>query len=143
MKVLTPADQRDTGVDVAFLLIGDDRESTWSPMLAEMVAPFGRLHVVSEQEALEETERNRYDVIIVDATVVSEVAPLVARLRARQPEARMVVATLSPTWQRAREAMQAGAFDYIRKSFNKKETRAAIRGLLKRPRPAQPLESTS
>jgi len=137
------ADPGDGAVEVAFLLIGNREESTWPQALEEAVAPFGRLHVVSEQEALEEAERNRYDVIIVDATVVSEVAPLVARLRARQPEARMVVATLSPTWQRAREAMQAGAFDYIRKSFNKKETRAAIRGLLKRPRPAQPLESTS
>jgi len=128
------ADQGDSPKNIAFLLIGRLEESSWPPALAEALAPLGRLHIVSEQEAFEEIDNTRYDVIIVDATAVKEVAPLVARLHARQPEARMVVATLSPTWQRAREALQAGASDYIRKSLNREETLAAIRDILRRPR---------
>ncbi len=118
-----------------FLLIGNREESPWAQTLAEALAPLGELHIISEQEAFQESERERYDVIIVDSTVVKEVAPLVARLRVRQPAARLVVATLSPTWQRARDAMQAGAFDYIRKSLDKQETLAAMKKILSRPGP--------
>jgi DNA-binding NtrC family response regulator len=132
---LMRADRRDLAVEVTFLLVSDQAESPWSLTLAEALAPLGHLHIVSEQEASEEIRRARYDVVIVDTTAVKEVAPLVTRLHAQQPEARMVVATLSPTWQRAREVMQAGAFDYIRKSLNKEETLVAIREILKRPGP--------
>ncbi len=118
-----------------FLLIGDRKESPWTQTLAEALAPLGELYIISEQEAFQGVERERYDVIIVDSTVVKDVVPLVAHLRVRQPAARLVVATLSPTWQRARDAMQAGAFDYIRKSLDKQETLAAMKKILSRPRP--------
>lgn len=120
---------------IAFLLIGNREESPWTQALAEALAPLGELHVISEQEAFKGIERERYDVIIVDSTVIKEVVPLVAGLRIRQPTAKLVVATLSPTWQRARDAMQAGASDYIRKSLNTQETLAAMKKILSRPGP--------
>lgn len=120
---------------IAFLLIGNREESPWTQALAEALAPLGELHVISEQEAFKGVEREQYDVIIVDSTVIKEVAPLVVGLRVRQPAAKLVVATLSPTWQRARDAMQAGASDYIRKSLNTQETLAAMKKILSRPGP--------
>lgn len=125
------ADRGDSPGEVAFLLIGEQEGASWPLALAEALAPLGRLRIVSEREVFEEVDRTRYDMIIVDTTAVKEVASLVARLHAQQPEVRMVVATLSPTWQRARKAMQAGASDYIRKSLNKEETLDAIRDILK------------
>ncbi len=119
---------------VAFVLIGNEK-SPWPGALKEALAPLGELHIISEQEAFEEVDYTRYDVIIVDATAVKKVAPLVDHLHARQPEAKMVVATLSPTWQRAREAMQAGAADYIRKSLNRQETLDAMKKILSQLRP--------
>lgn len=120
---------------ITFLLVGNREESPWAQTLAEALAPLGELGIISEQEAFKEIEHKRYDVIIVDSTVVKEVAPLVARLRVQQPEAHVVVATVSPTWQRARDAMQAGASDYIRKSLNKQETLAAMKKILNQTRP--------
>ena len=71
-----------------------------------------------------------YDVIIIDAGTVSNAVTLVASLQSQQPEARIVVATASPTWQRAREVLQAGAADYIRKSLDKDQLRVKIQALL-------------
>lgn len=120
---------------ITFLLVGNREESPWAQTLAEALAPLGELRLISEQEAFKEVERERYNVIIVDSTVVKEVVPLVTRLRAQQPEARVVVATASPTWQRARDVMQAGASGYIRKSLNKHEILTSMKKILDQPGP--------
>jgi len=121
-------------VSDAFLLIGE-KETQWSQVLRRALSPLGKLQVVGEEEAIQAVAQDDYGVIIVDAGAVGDVAALVSRLRAQRPQARVVVATASPTWRRAREALQAGAADYIRKSLNEKELRAKIQAVLKVPPP--------
>jgi len=64
---------------------------------------------------------------------------MLSRLRAQQPEARIVIATTVPTWQRAREALRAGAADYIRKSLDEKELCSKIQAVLETPPPSWPV----
>jgi DNA-binding NtrC family response regulator len=113
-----------------FLLINGIRERRWRKVLEEALAPLGTLQVGEEKDAVEVVLQQSYDVVVVDATVVKDVPLLVSRIRAQQPDARIVVATASPTWRRAREAFYAGATDYIRKSLNKEEILSAFQAAL-------------
>jgi len=118
------------------LLINGTREGYWRQVLEDTVAPLGTLQVGEEEEAVELVLQQSYDIVIVDATAVKDVPLLVSRIRAQRPDARIVVATASPTWTRARAAFRAGATDYIRKSLNKDELSSAFRvALAKTPSP--------
>ena len=121
-----------------FLLINGTRERRWGKVLEEALAPLGTLEVGEERDAVEIVLQQSYDVVIVDATVVKDVPLLVSRIRAQQPDARIVVATASPTWRRAREAFYAGATDYIRRSLNKEEVLSVFQAALTKTPPPWP-----
>jgi DNA-binding NarL/FixJ family response regulator len=125
----------------SFLLVTEKRETRWSIVLQGALAALGTLEIVQEREAVGAIVQKPYDVIIVDAGTVEDAAALTSRLRTEQPEARIIVATASPTWQRAREAMQAGAADYMRKSLDEKELRSKIETVLGRPAPLYGVET--
>jgi DNA-binding NarL/FixJ family response regulator len=118
-----------------FLLIGEEAETSWSSALRQALSPLGKLRIVSEETAVRAVIQSDYDVIIIDAGAVHDAALLTARLRAQRSEARVVIATASPTWQRARQALQAGAADYIRKSLDTEELRSKIEAVLEVPPP--------
>ena len=116
----------------SFLLIGET-ETHWALILRQALSPLGKLLVVPAKEAFRAVSEGRYDVIIIDARAVRDAPRLVSRLLAQQPQARIIVATASPTWQRSREVLQAGAADYIRKSLDEKELRSKIQAVLEAP----------
>ena len=118
-----------------FLLVGKTTETQWSSVLKEALSPLGSLQVVSEEGAVPAVIRTHYDLVIVDAGAVRDAVLMVSRLRVQQPETRIVIATASPTWQRAREALQAGAADYVRKSLDEKGLRSKVQAVLERPSP--------
>jgi DNA-binding NarL/FixJ family response regulator len=118
-----------------FLSVGKPTETQWALVLKQALSPLGSLHVVAEEEAVLAAIQSHYDVIIIDAGAVSDAVLLVSQLRAQQPEVRVVIATASPTWRRARQALQAGAADYIRKSLDEKEVRSTIETVLELPPP--------
>ena len=113
-----------------FLLIGEKMETRWPLVLERALSSLGKLAVVSEEGAGQLLAKNLYDVIIVDAGAVQDTPDLVSRLRTGQPQAQIIVATASPTWQRARESLQAGATDYIRKSQDEKKLLSDIQTTL-------------
>jgi DNA-binding NtrC family response regulator len=61
-----------------------------------------------------------YNIIIVDTLDVSKkkLYMMVTDLKNRQPSAKIIVVSASPTWTAVREALKAGATDYIVKSFD-------------------------
>lgn len=62
--------------------------------------------------------QEKYKMIIVDTLDVSKkkLFIMVADLKYRQPNADIIVISASPTWTAVREALKAGAADYIVKS---------------------------
>jgi len=125
-------------MQATFLLISDRKESQWSQVLARALAPLGELQVVLEKEAVQHTLQHGYDTMIVDAAVIDDVPFLISRLRAQQPQARIVVVSASPTWERAREALLAGAMDYIHRSTSKEELVSTFENIIARVPPYWP-----
>lgn len=120
-----------------FLLIGDPPPARWTAALQAALQPLGELHIVSESDAVQAICDRTYDVVIIDAGQVSEPFELTGRLRQFNPETQVIIATASPTWQRARQALRAGAVDYIRKSLDEKDLRGDIQAVLKIPPASQ------
>jgi DNA-binding NarL/FixJ family response regulator len=121
---------RVISMNYTFLLVGEIMETRWPLVLEQALSTLGKLKVVSEDRTHHELSQNNYNVIIIDAGAVQDAASLVARVRDIQPASRIIVATASPTWQRAREMLKAGASDYIRKSQNEQKLRTDILAVL-------------
>lgn len=121
-----------------FLLISGLHDHFWHEVLAEALAPLGTVQIGTESDAPALIQRADYDLLIIDATAVESVPLLIARLHAQRQNLRIIVATASPTWKRAREAFQAGAIDYIRKSVNREDIRCAVRAALDKILPPCP-----
>jgi len=115
----------------SFLLVGDP-QSSWSLTLARSLAPLGQLQLIDEKGVNQKVLQRHYDLVIIDAATV-EVVPLIKRVLAHTPDARIVVVTLSATWQRAREALRAGAIGYIHRLQNEEELRSTIKQFLQKP----------
>ncbi|MGQ9598886.1 MAG: response regulator [Anaerolineae bacterium] len=118
-----------------FLLVSEEEESLWPSVLRRALAPLGELQVLSEEKALQAVSARPVPMVILDAAGVRDVASLTSRLKKQRPDLHVVVATASPTWRRARNALQAGASDYIGKSLEEEKLRAQIEAVLKLPPP--------
>ena len=116
---------------IHFISISDRAETAWSTLLSQVLAPLGQLEIVSEREALEAIASHQGRlIVIVDATVIADALSLVSRLAQTYPGTPIVVATASPTWQRARDAYKAGAYDYVPKWWDPDQLRAVFQHLV-------------
>ncbi len=106
---------------MVFLLVSDHHESDWTKMLRDILAQWGPLEIVSQERLSLPTLQTQYDLIIIDATTVKEIVQLVAWLRSRIVDARVVVTTVVPAWQEARDVFRAGALDYFPRTVNRTE----------------------
>jgi DNA-binding NtrC family response regulator len=122
-------------VNYLFLLIDGNKEMQWPMVLQRALSPLGKLHVVSEDDAVQAVTQNRYAIVIIDMGAIDDAVLLVSRLQAQRPGLRIVIATASPTWTRARQMFQAGAADYIPKSLDEKDLFSKIQAVLKVPSP--------
>jgi DNA-binding NtrC family response regulator len=121
-----------------FLLINESSDHYWHEVLERTLTSIGTLQISTGEDANVLEQLDRFDLIIVDATAVENMPLFVARIRSQRPEARIVVATASPTWTRAREAFQSGAIDYIRKSLDREELLGAVQAALNKILPPWP-----
>jgi DNA-binding NtrC family response regulator len=76
--------------------------------------------------------------VILDAALLDNEMLMISEIRRRLPGMRIAVLTASPTWRRAREAIQAGAMDYISKILSGQEYKAIFTDLLARKLPPWP-----
>ncbi len=108
-----------------FLLIGTSKEDPWCQTIEKVSATLGSLQSVSEVGTGVEYQ-DKYNIIIIDAANIENVPRQISTIKRYNPEAKILVATASPTWKRAREAYRAGAVSYFRKSINQAETRSEL-----------------
>lgn len=102
-----------------FLFVTRFAEAQWTRALRETMANAASVEIVDERSL--DFLSPQYDLMIVDAGGVSSFPRVVRRLRAMCARCPILVVTASPTWQRAREAMHAGANDYQRKTLDNRE----------------------
>jgi DNA-binding NarL/FixJ family response regulator len=115
-----------------FLMIGNQEEFLSSPHVLRALTALGEVAVFPPKEALEHLLVSKYDMVIIDATMLDSEMLLLSQIRARQPDARLLVLTASPTWRRARDVLKAGAMDYMSKSLSEKEYLDTFQELLNR-----------
>ncbi|CAN5417120.1 hypothetical protein BH10CHL1_BH10CHL1_48070 [soil metagenome] len=126
--LLLPTRQRFT-VKPQFLLITQEIHTRWPATLQTVLADIGTLEIMCENTASQATLQN-YAIIMIDAGTISDEVALVTRLITTCPQACVIVATASPTWTRARDALKAGATDYILKSIKGNELRAKFQKIM-------------
>lgn len=115
-----------------FLLIVDNKKVTWSNKLERALSTLGRLTVVnSEEDGAREIKQNEYDIIILETGITLDIANFITHIRSNKPNAKVIISSASPTWQRARQAFLAGAVDYMSTSLDEKEIRSIIQSVLK------------
>lgn len=124
-----------------FVLVSEEEETLWPQVLRRALSPLGELRILSEDKAVQVVTTSPTPLVILDAAVVRDVAGLTSRLKRERPDLHVVIATASPTWRRARQALQAGASDYIRKSLDEEELRAQIEAVLHLPPQRAPNEN--
>lgn len=111
-------------------ILSNNIQSPWLKQLIEVLTVLGELTICAE-DMLHEEPDEAYDLLLVDASGLQmELAERVAWLNGRFPNTPIIVLTSSPTWRRARDVLQAGAADYMRRSFNDAQLLARCRFLL-------------
>jgi len=113
-----------------FLLISEQPGLVWLNTLDKALHPIGDLETLSVKEALLKVSERSYDLVILDTRDMDDPGEWVTRLREKNPGLRIMVVTGSPTWRRARQAMQAGAVDYISKSLDREYLRTRVEAAL-------------
>jgi len=106
-------------------------ESSGDPWVGALLSGLSKLDVEVMRIAKSEialTYWGGYDLVIVDASVTTDLRSLISATRARDRSVRIAVFSAVADWRRAREAMLAGAVDYALKSLDEIQ----IVGTLKR-----------
>ncbi len=125
--------------NVLFMVVSDIVDRRWSLVLQDALADLGEIQILSEEDAVRAVSREIFAVIFIDAGAVYDAALLTRRLRVSRPETRIIVVTASPTWEYARQALQAGAADYIRKTLNPEELRTKVLAVMEIPPSKRPI----
>jgi len=120
-----------------FMLVGRREETPSFQNLENALTTLGELEVFPQEDALQEISQVDYDMIILDTAVIENEMQLVSQIRTRRPKARIIIITASPTWRRAREAIQSGAMDYISKVLTQREYLNVFKSVLARSAPPQ------
>ena len=116
-----------------FLLIAARESRLFGETLARVLKPYGALEVVTWPEWVASAlDPVTYEFVFLDAGILADeksldsLAELVRSVLQRWPSARVVVTTASPTWKRAKEALQARAVDYIRQALDETDLRGQL-----------------
>jgi DNA-binding NtrC family response regulator len=115
-----------------FLFIGKKMDLPSLDTLTKALTTLGELQFLSQKEAMEQIHASSYSLIFVDAAILDSKMLLISQIRTQLPNARILVLTASPTWRRAREALKAGAMDYLSNSLSEQEYLNTFRDILDR-----------
>jgi DNA-binding response OmpR family regulator len=119
-----------------FVLITADTDDIWAQELASILQPLGKLKIVPQQNFSTDKLSPSCQLVIIDATAVTQVNTLISEVRQSDPERRVIVMTASPSWRRARASFDAGAQDYLSKNIRSDEVLSNIKAVLERPEPS-------
>ncbi len=88
--------------------------------------------VYSGQTALDYLEKKKYDIVVTDLMMPGmDGMQLLEEIKKRYPDVIVIIFTGFATVETARQALKAGAFDYIPKPFTPDELRTVISNAVK------------
>lgn len=103
---------------INILFLGSD--SHWFQVLQKAMGSRVELYQDNIESHSSTIWGREYCLIVMDTLRIPKrkIFPTVTYLKSQQPGAKIVVVSASPTWTTVREALKAGATDYIAKSFD-------------------------
>lgn len=114
------------------LLLDGRDDHYWLRALQEAASALDRtLEIVSEAR-IEHISWHDYDLIILDAGVISDLVSTIQRIHSQDSGARIMVFSPAPTWKQAREVMLARAVDYARKLLDREHILSTLKKNLAR-----------
>lgn len=122
-------------LEFSMLIASNADENYWIPILEKAPLPLGSIKYCKVSKVLKHISGQKHELIILDATNINDTPELVTSIRRIFPEARIIVATSSPTWKLAREVFYAGAIDFVRKTTDQEAILTAIENALKKTPP--------
>ena len=114
------------------LLLDGQDDHHWLRALMGAASALDRALEVASEAEREHIPWRDYDLIILDAGVVSDLVSTIHWIHLQDSEARVVVLSSAPTWKQAREVMLAGAIDYTRKSLDREHILSTLKRNLTR-----------
>ena len=111
---------------IQVLVVGEDGATTFASRLHRALPPGSTVCFALPPLAPKE----KFDLIIVDATAVEKFVDTINELRKMYPDAIFLGVSLSLTWGRVRDAFRAGVRDYVSKSIEEAELRKLIQEIL-------------
>ena len=115
-----------------FLIISR-HESDWLPHFSKALLPLGAVTVLTESELYLGKAGERtggYDLFWIDSSYTHNVRGAVEYLKALHNNVPVIVVSVSPEWQSVRDAMLAGADDYVAKTLHEDDIREAAARML-------------
>jgi len=117
-KIVPTNNMNVNSTPMQVLFMGKD--ALWYKVLQKALESKGVVYQSTLDELNGAAARRRYDLIVVDTMDLpkDKIRPTIDRLKKQQVESCVVLASASPTWEPVREALKAGASDYITKSYD-------------------------
>ena len=122
-------------MEYKFLFISTPLNRSFSEILAYVLSPYGKLEIHTWQE---NPDLSLFSLLFLDAGILADldipnsISSVMSELSRRCPGAKVVVTTASPTWKRTREALRAGAVDYIRQTLDSNQLHNDLDSTLKK-----------
>lgn len=113
-------------------MLGRPGDRTWEEFLKRALAELHRELVLATEASADEVPWGEHDLVLLDAGGVADMTRAISQIRARNPDARIIILAPSPSWEQAREAMLAGAVDYAPKDLKHANIVEVIRRALGR-----------
>lgn len=103
---------------INILFLGSD--SHWFQVLQKAMGPRADVYQDNIDNPSPTIWGRGYRLIVLDTLHIPKkrIFPTITYLKNQRPEVKIVVVSASPTWTTVREALKAGATDYIAKSFD-------------------------
>jgi DNA-binding NarL/FixJ family response regulator len=108
------------------LFVNNRGGRSWTNLLRQAVLNLGGTLTLLDQQEVKDNACVGFDLIILDAGVVNDLALIIRTIRSSNPLARIVVVSPTPHWKQARETLLVGGSDYVRKA----DDEAALLGFL-------------
>jgi DNA-binding NtrC family response regulator len=117
-KSMRACNMNENSAPMQILFMGKD--ALWYKVLQQALASQGEVYQTTLNELKGATARRRYDLIVVDTMDLTrdKIRPTIDLLKKQLIASCVVLVSASPIWEQAREALKAGASDYITKSYD-------------------------
>jgi DNA-binding NtrC family response regulator len=111
------------------LLISHSSNHIWHNCLQRAAKPWGLIDTEQPGEIFN-LDLTKYALIIIEAIAQEDMEIFIGRIRAANPDVKIVVFSAAPNWEEAKKVLLAGASEYIKPSLDEDKLRRELEPIL-------------